>query len=313
MKAAIVRGPGQAPVLDQFDEPVAGAGEHRVAVAASALAPLVRARASGTHYSSGSSFPFVVGVDGVGRLENGERVYFLMPRAPFGAMAERTVAPAEHCIGVPPGLDDITAAAIANPGMSSWAALTERARLRPGETVLINGATGASGRLAVKIARHLGAARVIATGRNRLVLDTLRADVTIPLDQSGEELQRAFDGEFAAGIDIVVDYLWGSTAEALLRSAASAGRPGVPMRLVQVGTASGAEIALPGAALRSSGIELIGSGVGSLSLAALLKSVREMFEAAEAAGLSFPVRTVPLDDLEDAWSRQDPRRIVFTP
>ena len=94
------------------------------------------------------------------------RVYFVLPRAPYGSMAEQAVVPSAHCVPLPDELDDVTAAAIANPGMSSWAAYTERARLKAGETVLVNGATGTAGRLAVQIAKYLGARKVIATGRN---------------------------------------------------------------------------------------------------------------------------------------------------
>ena len=127
MKAATVRQPRQTPSYDDFPEPSARAGERLVTVSAAALSPLVRGRASGAHYSSGGDFPFVVGVDGVGKDESGRRVYFLLPRAPFGALAELTVAQAKQCLELPDDLDDLTAAAIANPGMSSWAALVERA------------------------------------------------------------------------------------------------------------------------------------------------------------------------------------------
>jgi NADPH:quinone reductase-like Zn-dependent oxidoreductase len=164
--------------------PDRGQAKTAFGVSAAALSPLVRGRASGAHYSASHQFPFVAGVDGVGRLDDGRRVYFLMPRAPYGAMAEETVVPSTQFAPVPDGLDDVTAAAIANPAMSSWAALAERARLKTGETVLVNGATGAAGQLAVQIARRLGAARVIATGRNTEALRAaaaLGADMTIPL------------------------------------------------------------------------------------------------------------------------------------
>ena len=167
MKAAIVQGPNQTPVYGDFAEPEpAAVSESRIRVSAAALSPLARGRASGAHYSASHSFPFVAGVDGVGRLDDGRRVYFLMPRAPYGAMAEEAVVPSTQFLPLPDGLDDITAAAIANPVMSSCAALTERAKLKAGETVLVNGATGAAGQLAVQIAKRLGAAKVIATGRN---------------------------------------------------------------------------------------------------------------------------------------------------
>jgi len=313
MKAAIVRGAGQSPVYADFEEPVAGAGEHLVTVRAAALAPLVRARASGAHYSASGQFPFVVGVDGVGVREDGQRVYFLLPRPPHGAMAERTVVAATHCIAVPEDLDDATAAAIANPGMSSWAAFVERAHLKAGETVLINGATGASGRLAVRIARHMGAARVIATGRNVDLLSSLGADEIIALNEEGDILEQRFQAVFAAGVDVVVDYLWGMSAERMLAAAAKVGREGVPLRFVQVGNSSGATINLPGAVLRSSAIEMTGSGIGSVTLSGLLRAVECLFRAAGAAALTLPIRTVPLAGVEQAWADGDSRRTVFIP
>ena len=138
---------------------------------AAAISHVVKSRASGAHYSASGQFPFVVGIDGVGRLDDGRRVYFVLPRAPYGSMAEQTVAPSAQCLALPDDLDDVTAAAIANPGMSSWAAYKERAKLKAGETVLVNGATGTAGRLAVQIAKHLGAKKVIATARNADALE----------------------------------------------------------------------------------------------------------------------------------------------
>src|SRR6266404_4327918 len=208
MKAAVVKMLGQPPIYGDFEDPQPVAGETRIAVAAASLSPLARARASGAHYSADIALPFIAGVDGVGRRDDGQRVYFLLPRAPFGAMAEWTVVPQALTLPVPDEIGDQQAAAIANPGMSSWAALVERAHVRGGETVLINGATGASGQLAIGIARHFGASRIIATGRNRTILDDLEADSVIPLNQPEAELGAAFAVCFADGVDIVLDYLW---------------------------------------------------------------------------------------------------------
>lgn len=311
MKAAIVRQPGEAPTYDEFEEPIAGVDEYLVSVTAAALSPLTRGRASGTHYSSSGVFPFVIGVDGVGTLADGRRVYFVLPRAPFGAMAERTVVPADHCITPPEGLDDDMAAAIANPGMSSWAALTRRADLQPGETVLINGATGASGQLAVRIARHLGAAKVIATGRNAEKLSALGADATIMLTDDTDDLERRFKAQFAQGVDVVVDYLWGISAERMLIAAAKVSAEAVPMRFVQVGNTSGPDINLPGAVLRSSAIELKGSGIGSVPLRGLIEAIAGVFGAADAAGLALAIRSAPLAGIEHIWPLDDDRRTVF--
>lgn len=316
MHAAIVHGQGQTPQFDTIAPPVAAQGEVLVTVAASALNQLTRVRAAGTHYSSGGQFPLIAGVDGTGTIasgpETGKPVYFLLPRAPFGAMAETTVVPRDHCLPLPDGCDPVTAAAIANPGMSSWAALIERAHLRAGETVLVNGATGASGQLAVRIARHLGASRVIATGRNRAMLASLGADVILPLDDEpafGATLAR----EFAQGIDVVVDYLWGPSAEQILITGAKAAPEGRAIRFVQIGTASGLDIRLPGAVLRSSGIELMGSGLGSVPLARLLAAIDGVLQASDSAGLALATKVLPLAQVTEAWGDNDGSRIVLTP
>ncbi|MGI4830804.1 MAG: hypothetical protein ACRYFU_21820 [Janthinobacterium lividum] len=136
-----------------------------------------------SHYSSKGAFPAVAGADGVGRTRDRRRVYFVLPEAPFGALAEKCLVRSSQCVSVLDALDDSTAAAIANPGMSAWAALVERAHLQRGETVLMNGATGSAGRLAIQLAKYRGASRVVATGRNEAELQELAsvgADVVIP-------------------------------------------------------------------------------------------------------------------------------------
>lgn len=316
MRAAIVQGVGQAPIFGNFQEPVAVAGEHLIRVTASAISQNARSRASGAHYSSPDQFPFGVGIDGVGRLDDGSRVYFVMPRAPFGSMAERTVVASARCLRLPDDLDDATAAAIANPGMSSWAAYMERASLRPGETVLVNGATGTAGRLAVQIAKHLGAKKVIGTGRNidaLVSLKALGADVTIALGEDEAALEASFKEQFAQGIDVVIDYLWGKSAQCLLIAGAKAGRDAVPIRFVQVGSVSGQDITLPSAVLRSSAIELMGSGIGSIPLDRLVNAIDGVLRATVPGGFRIAFKPVPLCEFEKAWPNDDSvKRTVFT-
>jgi NADPH:quinone reductase-like Zn-dependent oxidoreductase len=322
MKAAIVKAPGSVPVYGDFDEPVARNEQTIVTVSASALSQLTKSRASGAHYSSGAAFPVVAGTDGVGRTTEGDRVYFALPEAPFGALAEKSLVKAQHCIPLPGDLDDITAAAIANPGMSAWAAMIERAHLKAGETVLINGATGTAGRLAVQLARYLGAAKVIATGRNEEELEqvkTLGADVTIPftlgaLHPSGaKRYEEALRREFANGVDVVVDYLWGESARTIIAAIAKFVEDATPVRFVHVGGASGEEsIDLPGAGLRSSAIVLMGSGYKSVPLPALLGAVKSVFDATIPARLQIATKTIPLSDVQEYWSAPGKPRIVFT-
>lgn len=316
MKAAVVEDYNNPPRYTEFDEPVAGDDDVMVTVKAAALSQLVRAQSSGKHYSS-PQVPFAPGVDGVGTLENGQRIYFAFPKAPVGAMAEQIAVKKAYTVALPDEVDDVTAAAIANPGMSSWAALTERAKLKKGECVLINGATGASGRLAIQIAKQLGAGRVIATGRNPAYeeeLLALGADVFVPLSQSPEELTDRFRKEIAEGVDVVLDYLWGPSAVALMTAAAdhAEGEAARRIRFVNIGGLGGAAIELPAAALRSSGLELMGSGLGSVSNAALVKCIGEMFKVMHAANLQIDAMAVPLADVEAAWTAQSTGRVVFT-
>jgi NADPH:quinone reductase-like Zn-dependent oxidoreductase len=308
MKAAVVRGMGQTPVYGDFDAPSPSVGESRITVTAAAISQIARSRASGTHYSASRQFPFVAGIDGTGRLDDGRRVYFALPNAPYGSMAEQTIISSANCLALPDELDDVTAAAIANPGMSSWMAYTERARLKMGETVLVNGATGAAGRLAVQIAKYLGAKKVIATGRNKEALRSvaaLGADVTIPLDEDSAALEDTFKEQFATGVDVVIDYLWGSSAECLLIAGAKAGRDAVPIRFVQIGSMSGQDITLPSAVLRSSAVTLMGSGIGSVPLDRMIIAIGELLRATVPGGFQIETRSVPLSDVEKAWRDDD--------
>ena len=298
MKAAVVQAFERPPVFVDHPEPVGGTV---LQVRAAAVSQLVRARAAGKHYSGGQP-PFVAGVDGVGLTADGQRVFFTSNE---GAMAERVAV--ERFVPIPEGLDDVRAAALANPAMSSWAALTLRARIQAGETVLINGATGASGQLAVKIARHLGAGRVIATGRNVRVLEALGADVSIPLDgQAGE----AFRREISRGVDIVLDYLWGESALQILEAIA---QDTPRLRFVQIGSISGPTIPMPAHPLRSSGLELMGSGLGSNSPGQLLEAIGQLLQAAEAADLTVEVETAPLSEVASVWERPASGRLVLIP
>jgi NADPH:quinone reductase-like Zn-dependent oxidoreductase len=322
MKAAIVESAGQTPRYGNFPDPVRESGSELISVRAAALTHLTKGRASGAHYSADAIFPAVVGVDGVGITQDGRRVYFILPEAPNGAMAETTTVRAQQCIDVPSEVDDITAAAIANPGMSVWAALAERAHLQPCETVLVNGATGVAGRLAVQIAKYLGASKVIATGRDARALEEVRslgADVVIPFKlgtsnpQAAKDYEAALKEQFSLGVDVVVDYLWGKSAETIIVAIAKAVEDAKPVRFVQVGSVSGNDIQLPGAALRSSSIVLMGSGLKSVPMPRLLAAIGKVFEAVVPAHLHIATKAVPLAQVEEAWNDDGKARVVFIP
>lgn len=319
MKAAVIEAWGRSPRYADFADPAPGDGEVRVRVSAAGLHPVVRALARGTHYGSAGILPLVPGVDGVGRLSGGKRVYFGATRPPFGTFAEFCITEPWGCVPLPDGLDDVTAAALANPAMSSRAALM-RAKFAAGESVLILGATGVAGQLAVQVARRLGAKKVTAAGRNPIALarlSALGADTVISLAQEEAALVEAYRAAMAdANADVVLDYLWGQPAEVLLRAMARKGlRHAAPrIRYVQIGSMAGAAISLPAETLRGSGLELLGSGFGSASLDELMKAVREMFAEAAKQPFVSAARAVPLRGIEAAWSgNENGTRLVFVP
>lgn len=319
MKAAVVAKAGQAPQWSDFPETVTEARETVITVTAAALSPLARVRAAGQHYSGAESGGFVAGVDGVGRLDDGRRVYFAFPRSPYGSMAQRAPARLDLIAAIPDNLDDVSAAALGNPAMSSWAALLDRAHFQPGESVLVNGATGASGKLAVQIAKHLGARSVVATGRNAEQLSEARvrgADATILLTLPDDRLVDAlYDAMLEYEISVVLDYLWGAPALQLLKAIVrnQTGNAAPRVRFVQIGAVAGAEIPLDASTLRASGVELLGSGLRSVSLAHLVGRIGEALTVARTAEFHVDTITRPIETVASSWNEPTGDfRLVFT-
>lgn len=317
MKAAIIDALGGAPRYGEFADPVALDGEALVAVTAAGVKQLDRAIVGGTHYSSPKALPFVPGTDGVGTLADGARVYFAANRRPFGGLAAR--APASWTVPLPGGVDDATAAALVNPALGAWLPLGWRGRLRAGETVLVLGATGATGGLAITAARLMGAGRVIAAGRRRAVLDALGADATIDLALPDDALRAAFAAEAARGIDLVIDYVWGRPAELLLDALTTTDLHAVApseagVRLVSVGAMAGPELRLPSAALRGSRLTILGSGTANFPpVDEMRRLVGDVLAHAAAGELRMAVDVRPLSGIERAWDTADGERLVFVP
>jgi NADPH:quinone reductase-like Zn-dependent oxidoreductase len=328
MNAAVVQSFDAPPVYTTFDDPIPNpeAGEVLVTVRAAALHRIVKSLANGTHYGSTGVLPFIPGVDGVGLLQSsfgelpaGTRVFFGSARSPFGTFAQQSLAAGFMIIPLPDALPDATAAAIANPAMSSAVALM-RAQFQPGESVLILGATGVSGQLAVQIAKSRGARRILAAGRNPEALEKLRflgADEIISLDQAESSVTADFKDQFDQFMpDVILDYLWGAPAESVL-TAITWGRrmSGTPrIRYIQIGNMAGPTINLPAATLRSSGLELLGSGFGSASLDQIRQALTDFFAHIVTNPLQFALKTAPLSEVATLWNSDDPGvRLVFQP
>ena len=320
MKAAVLRSFGSPPRYEDFPEPVVADGEVLITVRAAALHPAVRALADGSHYGAVEDLPVVVGVDGAGRLDDGTRVFFGGVRPPYGTMAELASAPRAICVPLPEGLDETTAAAALNPGLSGWLALKWRAQLQPGETVLVLGATGVAGHLAVQACKLLGAGRVVAAGRNQAALSRLGdigAAALVDLDGPFERVRDALAVEASvAHFDVVIDYLWGEPTEALLAALERRGliHTAPRTRLVQVGDSAGAVVRLKAGVLRSSGLEIFGSGAGTVPITEIVAAVPAYMKLLAKRDIVVEVDVTPLADVEAAWSRpQSGRRLVFTP
>ena len=322
MNAAVLHTINQPPHFERFPEPVAQENEVIVHVRAAALKPVDKQMASGSHYAAFGKLPAVCGTDGVGHLDDGTRVFFGGPRPPYGSMAERAVVARSRCFPIPDNVSDDIAAAVVNPGLSAWGALVWRAQLAPGETVLVLGATGVTGKLAIQTAKLLGAKRVVAAGRNEQVLNTLHdlgADATIRIEKPGQDLTEAFIREGGDnGFDVIIDYLWGPATEALLAAVARRDLKSASsrVRLVEVGESAGPTISLAAAVLRSSRLEILGAGSGNAAASPemWIEAVRQLMSNIGCGALRIDIERVPLDAIENAWQQdQRGRRIVVVP
>ncbi|WP_167474996.1 quinone oxidoreductase family protein [Nocardia arthritidis] len=319
MKAAVLHEIGGVPRYEDFPDPVAGAGEVIIEVKAVAVEQVDKAIAAGTHYASGqfvTELPVIPAFDGIGALPDGTLVGFGNPRRPYGALAERTVVAADAYAPIPEGIDPAVATMLATAitGMS----ITTAAGFVPGETVLIQGATGVAGRLAVQVARLLGAGRIVATGRDDDQLREVRklgADTVINTAVGDDALARAFTDAEGDGYDVVLDYLWGRPTEILLRTLVPESFAfGKPTRVIQAGEAAGPELTLTAESLRTSGVEIYGAAKG-LDAETMGSVYGQVVQWTRSGELTFDLVTIPLSDIETAWQRTDlrGRRLVVLP
>lgn len=323
MKAAVLHAFSEPPRYEEFPDPIPEKDEALVLVKAVALENIDKAVAKGTHYASRQFLPHlpaIVGSDGIAMRDDGQLIGFGGLRPPYGSMAEKAVFPKAYQAPIPDGVDAATAATVPAPTLTSLFPLKWGAKLQPDETVLINGATGFAGKLAVQVARLLGAKRVIGTGRNIEALEKLRdlgADAVIDLKQSDADVIEAFKREAGtSGYQVILDFLWSHPTELLLQAL-------VPrelsfakqrVRLVQIGEMAGPTISLAAEALRTSGLEILGASSG-ITPAAVADGTQQVWEWIKADKLQADIEQVPLKDVESAWQRTDVhgKRLVIVP
>ncbi|MCX5529449.1 zinc-binding alcohol dehydrogenase family protein [Streptomyces sp. NBC_00006] len=319
MHAAVVHSFDTPPRYDTVDTPTPrGEREILVDVVAAGLHPRVRSSADGSHYTSEGVLPLVPGIDAVGRTAEGELLYFVAPDTALGTMAEQAVVDRRRAIALPPDTDPVAVAAAMNPGMSSWVALRRRIALPAGARVLVLGATGSAGRLAVQIARHLGAERVVAAGRDpgRLaLLPGLGADETVSLSGGPEQVAEHL-GKSAGDVDVVIDYLWGAATEHALTALLTA-RPdrSRPLAWIQIGSVAGPDITLPSYLLRAANLQIMGSGQGSVTTPGILAELPSLAAEITSGTFSIDPSPLPLSEVERAWTMPTPpgRRVVLIP
>ncbi|WP_026454393.1 quinone oxidoreductase family protein [Saccharomonospora iraqiensis] len=318
MRAAVVNTAGEAPVCADFPNPEPRPGRRPLRLVGAGLHHVVRALASGHHYGSEQAYPLIPGVDAVARNDEGRLVYTGLAESPWGTMAEWLATPFE--VELPAGTDPLAVAAGMNAAMSGWMALAAR-REEVGDlgTVLVLGATGMSGGLAVRAALFLGAERVIAAGRDHETLEQLRAcgAVTVALPAAAPDTWAVALGTAVAGAQpaLVLDFVWGPVAEAAF---AALGTPGTDTHraaidYVQIGSLAGTEVALPAALLRSRRIKISGSGAGSVPKAQMIAEVPEIIARFADGTFDAPYTLYPLSRVGEAWAHQGRTRAVVVP
>lgn len=321
MKAAVLYQKDGAPQYVDYPEPVVQReGEVVVSVKAVALKHLDKGRAKGNHYSSESPKEGgrLIGSDGVCVLQDGTKVYAMGN----GMLAEKALIEKGTIVKLPSDIDDTVAAALANAVIGSAMGLRFKADIKPGDVVLVNGATGFTGRVAVQIAKYYGAKKVIATGRNEKSLQdviALGADEIISLGQSDEKILAQFKKIHTnTPIDIIIDYLWGHLAEMIFATLKGKGFFTHKTRFVSVGAMAGDLIQMSAANLRSVDLQLMGSGLGSWSKEQVGKLfaeiLPEMFQLAANGKLKVETVKVNIEDIADLWNLDftNGQRLVVT-
>ena len=324
MKAAVVKAWGVPPEYTDFAEPAPNDGTEVATVEASALTTLTRGLVAENHYASKEiQLPAVTGVDGVARLTDGRRVY-TGAVAPYGMMAERALINPDAATPLPDSVDAVTAAAIPNPGLSAWMSLDYATAVKPGAHVLVLGATGVTGSVAVQLAKSVfGAQHVVAAGRNPERLQWLRtvgADDVIALGEDDLGV-RVATAHAERPFDAVLDYLWGEPAEKVLTALGTSQLAAKfhATRFVQIGAMAGPTMNVPPGVLRSAGITLSGMGMGSVPFEVLIGARNEglprLLAMVAAGELHIETKQRPLTDVADAWSGPEPSgtRVVLTP
>jgi NADPH:quinone reductase len=294
MRAALIREAGAAPELvADHPEPQ---GDTVVDVTAAPLNPADLSIASGRFYAGPPNTPYVPGGEGVGRTSDGIRIWF-ETRAGYigdGAMAERATVHPDAGIELRDDVGDAIAGCLGVAGLAAWVPLAHRGRVEQGETVLVLGATGIVGEIAVQAAKLLGAGKVIAAGRDEARLARVDADERVKLPASADDLREAAGGL----IDVVIDPLWGEHATVATEAM------NVNGRLVVLGQSAGQQSTLDAGVVRGKALRILGHSNATTPAEVKREAFGAMCEHAAAGRLDVEYEELPLDDVATAWERQ---------
>jgi NADPH:quinone reductase-like Zn-dependent oxidoreductase len=308
VKAAIVKAPGVAPEYGDFAEPIVNEGCELVELVAAGIHNVVRSLAAGHHYGSAGTWPQIPGIDAVVRTPAGDLVYTGFIQPPYGTFAERMAAPLNMRFPLPAGTNPVHVAGGLNPGLASWLPLNARvAEIAKLGTVLVVGASGMAGLLAVQHALILGATHVVGLGRSPARLECAEKLGARTVALTGErEADAAALVDALAGTapSIVLNYLWASAAETAFAALARRGfeEDAANIAYVQIGSMAGPEAAVPAELLRSRHIHISGSGAGSASIADAIAQVPAYIRMIADRTVDVPTRTYRLSSIAEAWT-----------
>jgi NADPH:quinone reductase len=305
VRAAIVSEFGKPPELGERPDPGDGDGRVVLEVLAAPLNPVDIAVGSGRYFAGHPLLPYVPGCEAVGRVEGRDGLLYAfgdgLGVGRDGALAERAAVRRDTLVPVPSPAEPALAAALGIAGLAGWLPLAWRAPVREADRVLVLGATGTAGIVAVQTARLLGAQRVVAAGRDpgRLERATgMGADATVQIDEGADLAERFREACGEDGPTLIFDPLWGSPAVAALAAAARGAR------IVQLGQSAGAEASVPSGLVRGKQLDIFGHTNFAVPPEELASEYQRLVRHAIAGEIRLEVEQVPLEEVADAWSRQ---------
>ena len=311
MRAAVIRQSGATPALDQFADPQPGQGLSVGTLVAAALNPLDVLIANDQLPFRRLQLPCVAGYEAVVQLDDGTRWYLGGPPAPYGALAELVPVPDSAGFPVPTDVDPGLAAALGVAGLVGWVSLDHRAHLQTGETVLVLGAGGSAGQLAMQSARILGAGRVVGAARGKALEQAADRGADAVVDLADDQ---AIDAGLAAaapgGYDVIVDFLWGRPAPHAMNHA------NVGARYIQVGSSGGPTSTITAAVIRNKLLTLVGQGMVGTPAEVRRSAYAQLMRHASDGKFTLNLEQTRLDDISQTWERLKagpPRKLVVTP